>query len=152
MGPPTTLQPSRNKKSCLWRVGGRVPGGTLGLWGGEMHSPKCLFSSVCEAAAFRRISIFTKTSPIEAAQGARLEVSGARRPKGCQAARGCKGRAARSDRATRSTAPSWRASPPSTRATRPTAPSWRQASLPLARASGAWSQTWSCPPLCSAAQ
>ena len=28
-----------------------------------MHSPKCLFSSVCEAADFRRISIFTKTPP-----------------------------------------------------------------------------------------
>jgi len=28
-----------------------------------MHSPKCLFSSVCEAAAIRRISIFTKTPP-----------------------------------------------------------------------------------------
>jgi len=28
-----------------------------------MHSPKCLFSSLCEAAAFRRISIFTKTPP-----------------------------------------------------------------------------------------
>jgi len=26
-----------------------------------MYSPKCLFSSVCEAAAFRRISIFTNT-------------------------------------------------------------------------------------------
>jgi len=57
--PPTV----KKKKSCLWRVGGRVPGGTLGLWGGGMHSPKCLFSSVCEAAAFRRISIFTKTPP-----------------------------------------------------------------------------------------
>ena len=57
-------QPSR-KKSCLWRVGGRVPGGTLELWGGRMHSPKRLLSSVCEAAAFRRISIFIKTPPNE---------------------------------------------------------------------------------------
>jgi len=57
--PPTV----KKKKSRLWRVGGRVLGGTLWLWGGGVHSPKCLFSSVCEAAAFRRISIFTKTPP-----------------------------------------------------------------------------------------
>ena len=79
MGPPTALQPSRIKKSCLWRVGGRVPGGTLRLWGGGMHPPKCLFSSVCEAAAIWRISIFTKTPPTTATHSAPCCDEGARR-------------------------------------------------------------------------
>ena len=43
--------------------GGRVPGGALGLWSGGMHSPKCLFSSVCEPAAFRRISFSPNPTP-----------------------------------------------------------------------------------------
>jgi len=59
LGPPTALQPSRKKESCLWRVGGRVLGGTLGLWGGGMHSLKCLFSSVCEAVAFLSAHYFS---------------------------------------------------------------------------------------------
>ena len=57
--PPTVAE----NKSWLWRVGGRVPGGTLRLLGGGMHSPKCLFSSVCEAAAIRHISSFFRNPP-----------------------------------------------------------------------------------------